>query len=68
MKRQSPKYSDFYWQGGYGAFSVSPAHKDHLMSYIENQADHHKRESFKDEFCRLCAKYEVPINERYVWE
>jgi len=68
MKRQSPRYADFYWQSGYGAFSISPNHREHLIGYIENQAEHHRQESFQDEFRRLCAKYEVPLDERYVWD
>ena len=60
--------SDFYWQSGYGAFSISPNHVEALLSYIKNQEDHHRQESFQDEFRRLCAKYGVEIDERYVWE
>ena len=60
--------SNFYWQTGYGAFSVSPAHVEALTRYIANQEEHHRKESFKDEFRRLCAKYGVEIDERYVWD
>ena len=56
----------FYWQRGYGAFSVSPSHVDPLVQYIKRQQEHHKQESFKDELRRLCAKYELEIDERYV--
>ena len=58
----------FYWQRGYGAFSVSPSHVDPLVQYIKRQQEHHKQESFKDELRRLCAKYELEIDERYVWD
>lgn len=74
LKRESSKWAkdqglnDFYWQAGYGAFSVSPTHIDRLTTYIANQAEHHRRESFQDEFRRLCRKYAVPIDERYVWD
>ncbi len=59
---------NFYWQTGYGAFSVSPGHVDALIQYIANQAEHHRKESFQDEFRRLCAKYGLEIDERYVWD
>jgi putative transposase len=59
---------DFYWQAGYGAFSVSPAHVPALIEYIKNQPEHHRQESFQDEFRRICAKYGVEIDERYVWD
>ena len=55
---------DFHWQSGYGAFSVSPSHIDALKTYIANQEEHHKQESFQDEFRRLCKKYGVEIDER----
>ena len=35
---------------------------------IENQEKHHKHESFKDEFRRLCKRYGLEIDERYVWD
>ena len=35
---------------------------------IRNQEEHHRRESFQDEFRRLCAKYGLEIDERYVWD
>jgi REP element-mobilizing transposase RayT len=59
---------NFYWQSGYGAFSISPGHVEQLTDYIANQEDHHRRESFQDEFRRLCKKYGLEIDERYVWE
>ena len=68
IKTQSPQLMDFQWQEGYGAFSVSPAHVDALIEYIANQIEHHRAESFQDEFRRLCEKYGVEFNERYVWD
>ncbi len=68
MKTQAAQLASFQWQSGYGAFSISPSHVDALMQYIENQEEHHKRESFQDEFRRLCEKYGLEIDERYVWD
>jgi REP element-mobilizing transposase RayT len=68
VKDECPTLSEFHWQAGYGAFSISPSHVDGLVRYIENQVEHHKVESFQDEFRRLCAKYGVAIDERYVWD
>ena len=76
LKRESSKWiktkakdlSRFYWQRGYGAFSASPSHVDGLVDYIRRQKEHHKQESFQDEFRRLCAKYDLEIDERYVWD
>ena len=68
MKEQSTALSDFHWQSGYGAFSISPSHVDRLIQYIENQEAHHKTETFQDEFRRLCRIDGVEIDERYVWD
>ena len=68
IKSQSSRLSMFRWQNGYGAFSISPSHLDDLKRYIANQAEHHKTETFQDEFRRLCRKYGLEIDERYVWD
>jgi REP element-mobilizing transposase RayT len=68
VKEEEPTLSVFFWQSGYGAFSVSSSHVDALKNYIRDQEEHHKTESFQDEFRRLCAKYGVPVDERYVWD
>jgi len=68
IKKQGDGYKDFYWQGGYGAFSVSPSHLDPLIAYVENQVEHHREETFQDEFRRLLKKYGIDYDERYVWD
>ena len=60
--------SGFRWQGGYGAFSVSPLHVKTVKSYIERQEEHHRKKSFRVEFLKLCYEYEVEVDERYVWD
>ena len=68
IKENDERLDDFHWQSGYGAFSVSPWHVEILKEYIVNQEEHHRRESFQDEFRRICRKYGVEIDERYVWD
>jgi REP element-mobilizing transposase RayT len=65
VKEQDPRLSDHYWQQGYGAFSMSPSHVEPLKQYISNQEEHHRGETFQDEYRRLCKKYGVAIDERY---
>ena len=65
IKTKGPGYSNFYWQNGYGAFSVSPKEVDAVGQYIQHQREHHERKSFKDEFI---DQYDVPYDERYVWD
>jgi len=47
---------------------VSPSHIDGLREYIRDQEQHHRTESFQDEFRRLLKKYEIDFDERYVWD
>ena len=61
IKTQNTRYKDFYWQGGYGAFSVSP-------QYIESQHEHHKTTTFQDEYRRILHEHNVEFEERYVWD
>ena len=68
IKEQDSQLGDFYWQQGYGAFSISPSHVEPLIQYISNQDQHHLGESFQDEYRRLCKHYGVAIDERYVWD
>ena len=68
IKEQAPGRATFHWQNGYGAFSVSPVHVDALTEYIRSQDEHHKTETFQDEFRRLLRKYGVEFDERYVWD
>ena len=50
------------------AFSVSPGHVEALRVYIANQEQHHRTETFQDEFRRLLTKYGLEWDERYVWD
>src|SRR5690606_16496595 len=67
IKQRATALSAFYWQDGYGAFSISPSHVRAVKTYIANQEDHHRNVTFQDEFRRLCRKYALEIDERYVW-
>jgi putative transposase len=58
----------FAWQRGYGCFSVSQSQAATLAQYIENQAEHHRRVSFQEEFREILRRYEIAFDERYVWD
>jgi len=68
IKEVASSSQHFQWQAGYGAFSVSPSHVDQLIQYIENQEDHHHKETYQSEFRRIMQKYGVEWDERYVWD
>ncbi len=63
-----PDKQHFAWQNGYGAFSVSRSNLDDVHGYIANQAEHHRTRTFKEEFLAFLKRYEVPYDERYIWE
>ncbi|MCL1920343.1 MAG: IS200/IS605 family transposase [Kiritimatiellaeota bacterium] len=68
MKTQGARYADFYWQDGYGVFSVSPPETGKVAEYIDNQHEHHKTRTFQEEFLAFLKKYGVEYDERYLWD
>ena len=58
----------FSWQEGYGAFSYGHSQLDTIIRYIQNQERHHRRRSFKEEYLAWLKKYEIPFEEKYVFE
>ncbi len=68
IKTLGTPYSQFFWQRGYGMFSVSPKDRDAAEDYVRNQEQHHKAESFQDEYRNLLQQYRVEFDEQYVWD
>jgi REP element-mobilizing transposase RayT len=68
MKTKDISLNNFYWQDGYGAFSVNPAQVNKVVAYIENQHNHHKKKDFQNEFRKYLNEYNVEYDERYVWD
>ena len=68
MKTQGAQYANFYWQRGYGGFSVNPLKAEVVKKYIENQKEHHKNRTFKEEYHLFLKKYEIAYDEQYVWD
>ena len=63
-----PERTNFAWQAGYGAFTVSYSGLDELRGYILRQEDHHRKRSFKEEFVGFLEKHEIEYDERYLWD
>jgi len=57
----------FAWQEGYGAFSVSLSRIVDVQRYIRNQAEHHKKRNFEDEFVDLLRRSGISFEEKYVF-
>jgi len=68
MKTKSEDLKTFYWQNGYGAFSVKPSEVDIVKNYITNQKEHHTKKTFQEEYRTFLENYHVDYDERYVWD
>ena len=68
IKTKGKKYENFFWQDGYGAFSVSQKHIFATINYIQNQREHHKNQTYKVEFLTILNKYEMDYDEKYLWD
>lgn len=58
----------FNWQEGFGAFSYSHSQLDRVIKYIDQQEQHHRKESFKEEYLGLLEKFQVEGDQRFVFE
>ncbi|HPC99450.1 MAG TPA: IS200/IS605 family transposase [Bacteroidales bacterium] len=58
----------FQWQEGYGAFSYSQSQITNVIRYINNQENHHKRISFRDEYLKILERFEVESEPEYLFE
>ena len=68
IKTKGEEYVNFYWQNGYGAFSVNPSEVNLVIDYIARQHEHHRKKTFQEEYRAFLKKYEVEYDERYVWD
>ena len=58
----------FNWQEGFGAFSYSKSHLDDVIKYILNQEEHHKKQSFKEEYLDFLKKFDIEYDSNYLFE
>lgn len=68
IKTKGREFSNFYWQRGYGAFSIGESNVEVLKRYIRNQKAHHRRMTFQDEYRNFLKSYGIDYDERYVWD
>ena len=68
IKSKGGAYAGFYWQAGYGAFSVSQSNAADVQKYIANQREHHRQKTFQEEYREFLNRYQVEYDERYVWD
>ena len=75
VKAKSSKYINdhrltperFEWQDGYGVFSYSQRDVDHIYKYVQNQEEHHQKQSFRDEYLDLLKEFEIGYDEQYIF-
>lgn len=58
----------FNWQTGYAAFSYSHSSLTHVINYIKNQKEHHRKKNFKEEYITFLQKFEIDFKEDYLFE
>ena len=58
----------FNWQEGYGAFSYSHSQRDKVINYIMRQEQHHRKQTFKEEYLAFLERFKVPHDERYLFD
>ena len=68
IKVLDTRYRGFFWQRGYGAFSVSQSQLDAVLQYLASQNEHHRTRSFKEEYRDFLRKHGTDFEERYVWD
>lgn len=68
IRENFPLASEFAWQEGYGAFSVSVSSKEAVLRYISNQEEQHKKYDFREEFLLLLRNHGVSYDEKYLWK
>ena len=67
IKSKNDYYNKFAWQGGYSGYSVSASLHDKTKKYIENQEEHHKKMTFKEELVLFLKEYDTEYDEKHLW-
>jgi REP element-mobilizing transposase RayT len=68
INREKLCTSKFSWQEGYGAFSYSKSQIDRVYHYIQNQEQHHKKKTFKEEYVGFLKNLEIEYNEKFLFD
>jgi putative transposase len=68
IKGLEVRYRGFFWQRGYGAFSVSISQLEAVLEYVQRQNEHHRIHTFQEEYRELLGRHNIEFDERYVWD
>jgi putative transposase len=58
----------FYWQEGYGAFSYSHSALDNVIAFINNQKEHHKKQTFREEYKEFLTKFQIEYKDEFLFD
>jgi REP element-mobilizing transposase RayT len=58
-----PEIGSFEWQEGYGAFGVGVSNLNATVAYIRNQAEHHRKRTFREEYEAMLRKHGFDFDE-----
>jgi len=68
IKTKANAYSNFYWQDGYGIFSINYTETGKVIDYIDKQHEHHNRSNFQDELRACLIRNNIVFDEKYLWD
>jgi putative transposase len=58
----------FEWQRGFGAFSIGSKQVKTVIAYINNQEEHHRKKTFREEYIEFLEEYGVDYQPKYIFE
>ena len=58
----------FEWQTGFGAFSYGHSQLTPVIKYIENQEEHHRTKTFKEEYIMFLKLFNIDFKNEYIFE
>ena len=67
ISEEFPWLTNFSWQVGYAAFTVSKPQIPNVVSYIRNQREHHRVKTFQEEYLEFLVASGIDYDERYLW-
>ncbi len=76
VKARSSKYINdrqltpvrFEWQEEYGAFACSRSRIGNIYRYIQNQEEHHKKQTFVREYIGILEELGIEFDPRFVFQ
>ena len=67
IHEEFPEMRDFAWQDGYGVFTVSRSEIERVRAYIQNQREHHGKQTFEEEYKGLLRLHGIEYDERFLF-